>query len=118
MDLAEAGRELTRHRPSPGTLPAPEPENYRPLLGVYARPDLGGWLIRLEWTYGKLAFTTAEAPDWRIILAPTPDPDLFTVADGGGLSGGNVTFRRLADGRIASVLLMDSTWVRLEHVTA
>jgi hypothetical protein len=55
---------------------------------------------------------------WRIILTPTPDPDLFTIADGGGLSGGIVTFRRSADGRIASVLLMDSTWVRLEHVTA
>jgi CubicO group peptidase (beta-lactamase class C family) len=118
MDLAAAARELTRHRPSPSTLPAPAPENYQPLLGIYAPPSLGGWPIRLEWTHGKLAFTTAEVPGWQIILTPTADPDLFTIADGGSLSGGNVTFRRLADGRIASVLLMDSTWVRLDHVTA
>jgi Beta-lactamase len=118
MDLAAAARELTRQWPIPGTLPVPAPEDYRPLLGIYARLSLGGWLIRLEWTHGKLAFTTAEAPDWQIILTPTPDPDLFTIADGSGLSGGNVTFRRLADGRIASVLLMDSTWVRLDRVTA
>lgn len=117
MDLAAAARELTRDGPSPDALPAPVPESYRPLLGIYARPGLGGWLIRLEWTRGKLAFTTSEAPSWQVILTPTPDPDLFTVA-GDGLSGGIATFRRLAEGRIASVLLMDSTWVRLDRVTA
>lgn len=93
------------------------PENYQPLLGIYARPSLGGWLVRLEWTHGKLAFTTAEAPDWRIVLTPTPVPGLFTIAHGGNLSGENVTFQRLADGRVASVHLMDSTWVRLDRVT-
>ena len=118
MDLAAAARDLDGHRPSPRTLPAPVPENFRALLGIYARPGLGGWLIRLEWTDGKLAFTTAEAPEWRIVLRPTPDADLFTIIDGGGLSGGKVTFRRLSDGRVASVLLMDSTWVRLDRVTA
>jgi hypothetical protein len=59
-----------------------------------------------------------EAPDWQIVVTPTPDPDLFTIADGGSLPGGNVIFRRLADGRVASVLPMDSTWVRLDRVTA
>lgn len=110
--------ELAGHRPSPSTRPAPVPENFRALLGIYARPGLGGWLIRLEWTDGKLVFTTAEAPESRIVLRPTPDPDLFTIIDGGGLSGGTVTFRRLSDGRVASVLLMDSTWVRLNRVAA
>lgn len=118
MDLAAATGNLTRHRPTPGTLPAPAPENYQPLLGIYAPPSLGGWLIRLEWAHGKLAFTAAEAPGWQIILTPTPDPDLFTITDGGNLSGGNVTFRRSGDGRIVSVVLMDSTWVRLDQVTA
>ncbi len=78
-------------------------------------PSLGGWLLRLEWTHGNLAFTTAEAPDWRIVLMPTHVPDLFTITDGGNLPSGNVTFKRLADGRVASVHLMDSTWVRCQH---
>jgi len=114
MDLAALARQLTPHRPPPVALPAPAPENYQPFLGIYAPPGLGGGLIRLEWTRGQLAFTAAEAPGWQIVLTPTPDPDLFTSADGGG----NVTFRRFADGRVASVLLMDSTWVRLDRVTA
>jgi hypothetical protein len=113
MDLAGLARGQDRHPLLPGTLPAPVPEDYRPLLGMYARPDLGGWLLRLEWTDGKLAFTTAEAPDWQIIVTPAPVPDQFTIADGGNLSGGTVTFQRLPDGRIASVHLADFTWVRL-----
>jgi CubicO group peptidase (beta-lactamase class C family) len=118
MDLAALARELTRQRLPPGTLPAPTPEIYQPLLGIYARPGLGGWLLRLEWAQGKLVVTTAEAPDWQIVLTPTPDPDLFTIAHGGILPGENVTFRRFADGRVASVLLMDFTWERLDRVTA
>ncbi len=113
MDLAALARQLTPHRPPPVALPAPAPQNYRPLLGIYAPPGLGGGLIRLEWTRGQLAFTAPETPGWQIVLTPTPDPDLFT-SDGGG----NVTFRRFAGGRVASVLLMDSTWVRLDRVTA
>lgn len=118
MDLATLARRVTRPQPSPGTLPAPVPENYQPLLGIYSPPGLGSWLIRLEWTRGQLAFTFAEPPGGQIVLTPTADPDLFTSTGGGGLPGGNVTFRRFADGRVASVLLMDSTWVRLDRVTA
>jgi CubicO group peptidase (beta-lactamase class C family) len=116
MDLAALAREQAPHPLPSSTLPAPVPENYQPLLGIYARPSLGGWLMRLEWTHGKLAFTTAEAPDWQIVLTPTPNPGLFTI-HGSNLSGENVTFQRLADGRVASVHLMDSTWVRLDRVT-
>jgi hypothetical protein len=94
------------------------PENYRSLLGIYARASLGGWLLRLEWTDGKLVFTPAESSDWQVILAPTADPDLFTIAYGDNLPGENVTFRRFADGRVASVFLADTTWVRLDPVIA
>jgi CubicO group peptidase (beta-lactamase class C family) len=117
MDIAALAREQARHRLPPGTLPAPAPENYQPLLGIYARPSLGGWLMRLEWTQGKLAFTAAEATDWQIVLTPTPVPGRFTIVHAGNLPGENVTFQRLADGRVASVHLMDSTWVRLDRVT-
>lgn len=116
MDLAALAREQAGNPPSPSALPAPVPANYRPLLGIYAPPNLGGWLLRLEWTRGKLTFTTAEAPDWQIILAPASVPDLFTITDEGSPSGAKVTFRRLPDGRVASVHLMDSTWVRLDRI--
>jgi len=78
----------------------------------------GSWLIRLEWTHGQLVFTLVESPGGQIVLTPTADADLFTSTGGGGLPGGNVTFRRFADGRVASVLLLDSTWVRLDRATA
>jgi CubicO group peptidase (beta-lactamase class C family) len=117
MDLAGLARQRTRHQSPPITLPAPVPEHYQPLLGLYASPDLGSWLIRLEWTRGQLVFTFAEPPGGRIVLTASADPDLFTGTGGGGLPGGNVTFRRTPDGRVASVLLLDSTWVRLDRVT-
>jgi hypothetical protein len=115
VDLAALARELTRLRPSPTAPPVPAPETCQPLLGLYAPPSLGGGLVRLEWARGRLVFSTPEAPGWRIVLTPTPDPDRFTIADA---PGGNVTFRRFADGRVASVLLPDSTWVRLDRATA
>ena len=54
---------------------------YRPLLGIYARPDLGGWVLRLEWRDGKLAFVSPEMPSWQLALEPTGHPDVF-IADG------------------------------------
>jgi hypothetical protein len=119
VELAAAARELTQtRRAAPGAPPAPTPENYRPLLGVYARPGMGGWLLRLEWRDGQLTFIAAESPDFQVVLTPTADPDRFTVADGGSVPGGDVTFRRSAGGRIASILFLDFTWVRLDQVTA
>jgi CubicO group peptidase (beta-lactamase class C family) len=116
MDLAGLARELTVKRSLSSTPPVPAPESYRPLLGIYAPPSLGGWLMRLEWRDGTLAFAAAEAPDWQVVLTPTADPDRFTVTDGSSLPGEQVTFRRLADGRVASVFLADSTWVRLDRI--
>jgi hypothetical protein len=57
-------------------------------------------------------------PGWRLPLAPTSDPDVFAYGPGSDFSGENAVFRRLADGRVASVLLMDSTFVRLDRVPA
>lgn len=118
MDLASIARSLVRDQPTAITVPAPMPEEYRPLLGIYARPDLGGWLLRLEWRAGRLAFVTAESAIWRLLLAPTGDPDLFAVEPESGLPGEDVIFRRGADGRVTSAFLMDTTWVRLDRVAA
>jgi CubicO group peptidase (beta-lactamase class C family) len=117
IDLAALARQLSPPEPPAISLPVPAPQDYRPLLGIYAPRDIGRWLLRLEWTAGKLAFIAAVAPGWQVVLAPTADPDLFTITDSGDLSGGSVTFRRLADGRVASVSLMDSTWLRLDQVS-
>ena len=48
------------------------------------------------------------------MLAPTSDPDTFTVEPGTGLTGERVRFRRLAGGQVGSVVLMETTWERLE----
>ena len=74
--VASVGLELAAlarsQQPSAaGAPPAPVPEAYRPLLGIYARASLGGWLQRLEWRGGQLTFTVAEAPGWRVVLTPT-----------------------------------------------
>jgi serine-type D-Ala-D-Ala carboxypeptidase/endopeptidase len=119
IELAAAARDLTRDlRPTRSTPPAPAPERFRPLLGVYARASLGGWLLRLEWRDRKLTFTAAEAPGWQVVLTPTADPDRFGIADGSTAPGDSVTFRRAADGRVVSAFFLDFTWLRLDRVSA
>jgi CubicO group peptidase (beta-lactamase class C family) len=116
FDLASAARRLTRAEPPAPEAPAAAPGAYRPLLGLYARPGLGGWVLRLEWRDGRLAFVSPEAPGWGIALQPTSDPDVFTAGPGSDWAGEAVTFRRRGDGRVLTVLLMNWTMVRLDHV--
>jgi hypothetical protein len=119
IELAAVARGLTQdRRPAPGAPPAPAPSDYRPLMGIYARSHLGGWLLRLEWRDGQLTFTAAEAPGWQVVLTPTADPDRFTATDGGSGLGGDATFRRSPGGHVTSVSFLDCTWVRLDRVAA
>jgi len=118
VELASIARRLARSAPPPPmTAPAPTPARYRPLLGLYARPDLGGWVLRLEWRDGQLAFTSPEAPTWQQVLEPTGDADVFIAAPGSDFSGEKVIFQRRADGYPSSVLLVQSTLLRLDHPT-
>jgi hypothetical protein len=94
-------------------VPAAVPAEYAPLLGLYVRPQQGGWIFRLEWQ-GQLAFVSAEAPGWKLALLPTTDPDVFTVEPGSDFAGEDVVFSRFPDGRVASVLFVESSFVRLE----
>lgn len=112
--LAARARALARAQPPVIQLPPPAPREYLPLLGVYARPGLGGWLIRLEWRDGKLTFTTTESAAWQVTLSPTSSPDTFTTESGGELTGECAQFQRLPCGQVRSVHLMDTTWQRLE----
>ncbi|HXP18571.1 MAG TPA: serine hydrolase domain-containing protein [Streptosporangiaceae bacterium] len=115
MDLATIARgAVSAARPAVEP-PATTPDAYRALLGIYASSDLGLFL-RLEWRDGKLMFVDPDEADWRPVLAPTGDPDTFIVEPGCRQSGEPAIFRRLADGRVASVHLAAMTLIRLDRV--
>lgn len=114
MDLAGIARRLAGSAPPLIQPPPAAPREYLPLLGIYARPGLGGWLLRLEWRDGKLTVTAGESAAWHLVLTPTSDPDTFTIASGADLTGERARFQRLPGGQVRSVLLMDTTWERLE----
>ena len=117
-DLASVARRLARSAPPAIGTSAPMPGQYRPLLGMYAGSGLAGGLLRLEWRDGKLAFADPEMAGFRLALEPTSSPDTFVGEQGSYFAGENVIFRRRADGRVISVLIVASTFMRLDHVPA
>ena len=115
FDLASIADRLTPSPPREVELPAAAPAEYVPLLGMYVRPGQGGWVFRLEWQ-GQLVFGSPDAPGWKLALLPTTDADVFTVEPGSSFAGEDVVFSRLADGRVASVLFVESTFMRFDAV--
>jgi CubicO group peptidase (beta-lactamase class C family) len=115
MDLATIARDAVRAEPVAIEPPAPLPDAYRSLLGLYLDPHEGA-VSRLEWRDGKLALVDPDQPRWRPTFAPTEDPDVFLVEPGVRESGERVIFRRTADGRVASMFLTAATLVRLDPV--
>jgi len=115
-ELAVTARRLAGAVPSAAAVPAPAPAQYRPLLGLYTRGGLGGGVLSLQWRAGKLAFCSPEIPSWQLALEPTSNPDVFTAGPGSDFSGENVIFRRHDDGRVISVLLVQGTYRRLDHL--
>ena len=115
-ELAVTARRLAGSAPSAAAVPAPVPVQYRPLLGLYARTGLGGGVLSLQWRAGKLAFFIPEIPSWQLALEPTSNPDVFIAGPGSDFSGENVIFRRHDDGRVISVLLVQATYLRLDHL--
>ncbi len=115
MDLATIARDAAREAAPAIEPPAPLPEGYRPLLGIYVDADHGA-VVRLEWRDAKLMFIDPDDTAWRPTLARTDDPDVFLIEPGQRESGELAVFRRLADGRVASILLAASTLVRLDRV--
>jgi hypothetical protein len=92
------------------------PEQYRPLLGIYAGSGLAAGVLRLQWCDGKLTFVNQEPDPFRLAIEPAGNPDTFVAEQGSYFSGENVTFHRRADGRVISVLLVASTLMRLDQV--
>jgi hypothetical protein len=115
MDLATIARDAVRSAAPAIEPPTSLPEAYRPLLGMYADQEFGT-LVRLEWRDAKLSFIDPNNPAWRPTLARTDDPDIFLVELGARESGEQVVFRRVADGRVVSVFLAATTFVRLDRV--
>jgi CubicO group peptidase (beta-lactamase class C family) len=115
MDLAGAARDAIRAAPAAIEPPAPLPDGWAELLGLYADPDYS-FVVRLEWRDGKLTFIDADEPTWRPTLAPTEDADAFLVERGVRESGELCTFERRADGRVRSVTLGPARMRRLDPV--
>ena len=117
LDLAEMVREGLGSKALRVEAPPALPDAYRPLVGLYFDADLG-LERRVEWRDGRLTMVDPEMPSWRPVLAPTAEPDVFLIEPGFRESGENAVFRRLPDGRVASIFIAAGTWVRLEPVTA
>jgi hypothetical protein len=115
MELAATARAAVRARPAGIEAPAPVPDGYAPLLGLYAAPDLD-LILRLEWRDGKLAFLDQGNGGAPVCLAQAGDADTFLAEPGVRASGEQVLFSRLADGRVASAFVAGATMLRLDPV--
>jgi CubicO group peptidase (beta-lactamase class C family) len=117
MDLATLARDAVRAAPAVIEPPAPLPEAYRSLLGLYLDPH-EDVLARLEWRDGKLTMVVPEDSTWRPVLVPTEEKDVFVVEPGVRQSGERVVFNRLPDGRVASMHFAAQTMARLDPVVS
>src|ERR1700722_17320389 len=104
MDLAGIARGLVRASPPAVRLPVLTPEQYKPLLGLYAAADMT-MLVRLEWRDGALAFVEPGSTSALTEIEPAGFPDTFAASAGNLLSGETVQFRRRASGRVESVFV-------------
>lgn len=116
MELAGIAREAVIALPPRVEPPAPMPAAYRPLVGLYFAGDIGV-VMRVEWRDGKLTCVMPADPV-QPTLTPTGDPNVFRIDPGVRQSGELAVFRRLADGRVASLFFAAGTYVRLEPVQA
>src|SRR5215470_14791736 len=116
MSLAARARELANAAAPRLTAPAPTPTDLRPLLGLYAPPDMS-LLLRVEWRDGKLAIVEGSGPGETILVERGSEPESFVVAPGFRQSGEPVAFERRADGAVTSMLLGGGSVVRLDPVS-
>lgn len=71
---------------------------------------------RIEWRGGKLVLIDPHAEEPVATLAPTGDPDRFTVEPGTREAGEPVVFRRGSGGRVVSLRMSTATLPRLDYV--
>ncbi|HXW47636.1 MAG TPA: serine hydrolase domain-containing protein [Streptosporangiaceae bacterium] len=115
MEIGAVARRIAAASAPALAPPPPMPGHYEPLLGLYAFPRMDG-LGRVEWRDGELVMVLSDVPDQVMPLRPDADADTFTVGPGFRDSGESVRFRRLPDGRVASVFFGSATMLRLAAV--
>jgi hypothetical protein len=114
LDLLGHALEAVRSiRPGAAALPAPVPERYRALLGLYAWEDAGAW-VRVEWRDGRLVLVWSEEEEnlQTQVLEPTDDPLRFTVR-GGREAGEACVFRPASGGSIVGLTVRGWPLARL-----
>jgi len=116
LQLGTIAREAVREAAPGIEVPEPLPEAWRPFVGLYTAPHFGT-VMRLEWLDGKLTALDPEAPTWKPTLAPTDDPDVFTIEPGFRESGELARFERGKDGRVISLFFAVARLQRLEPVS-
>jgi CubicO group peptidase (beta-lactamase class C family) len=116
MELGKIARDAVMEAAPIIEPPQPTPEAFRPLLGLYLAQEFGE-LLRVEWRDGKLTVVDDSNDKWRPILTPTANPDEFLIEPGVRESGELAVFRRLPDGRVASLFLAAATYQRLDPVS-
>jgi CubicO group peptidase (beta-lactamase class C family) len=114
MELAGIERRLAQASAPVITVPEPTPEEYKPLLGLYAFPD-DSQLRRVEWRDGKLAMISPNYAE-PMPLTPAGEPDTFVVGPGFRDSGEIARFRRTPGGRVSSLYFGSATLLRLAPV--
>jgi CubicO group peptidase (beta-lactamase class C family) len=117
MTLGAQARELAAGAPPQLVAPTPTPADLRPLLGLYAPPDMS-FTVRVEWRDGKLAVVEGNGPVQVMPLERSREPGTFVAAPGFRLSGEPVIFQVGPDGKVNSVLTAGGTLVRLDPVPA
>jgi hypothetical protein len=116
MELGKIARDAVKEAAPTIEPPQPTPEAFRPLIGLYLAQEFGE-LFRVEWRDGKLTVVDDSNDKWRPILTATANPDEFLIEPGVRESGELAIFRRLPDGRVASLFLAAGTYQRLDPVS-
>lgn len=116
MALGAIALDAAASAVEPPEPPAPTPEAYRDLLGIYGDAGDEAILFRLEWRDAKLTFIDPDTPEWRPTLAPTDSPDRFIVEPGVRESGEPVLFHRRGDGRVSWVSIGPFSLSRFDPV--
>jgi hypothetical protein len=114
-ELGERALAAVRGAVCPAAVPAPVPDAYVPLLGLYGNDD---WPLPLsvEWRDDRLTLVSLEDRAWLRTLTPTDDPWTFVVDPGVRESGEAVVFDRRLDGCVRSVRVAAENLARLDPV--
>lgn len=117
MTLGAQARELVEAAPPKLAAPRPTPAELRPLLGLYAPPDVSA-LYRIEWRDGKLTLVEGDGAGQCMPLERGGDDGSFVIAPGFRQSGEPLFFERRADGTVTSIRMRIGSLVRLDPVIA